>query len=446
METAEGAGNIQHTLVGNFLVADQQLRRGDAAAAIPHLERTFELGAYRNAEAIVGLGNAWLASARAHLGDLDPNVFSGPLEQAQAGRSRSGEAAVRLQRAIALAGSPEPDWDQAFDDFERAIALFASIDARPDQARAVHAYANALDAAGRNEESRSQRETAMTMFDETGIRPDAVPASEQALVPETRATSIPIVEPTGPTRRPKPFRSIEPAFVAAGRLTDGNRSRCSHLAARLRWSCIHAVAPWSHEARHSTKGRCVMTTEELVRTESHETEVPPERRETVSVHRPRFWWGVAAGAAVIAVVVGMALAVWLIGDEEVAQQVPIDSERELMQGLVNEGYLPAQALEPAPRDERALLEDVVNRGLVPAQALEPAPRDERALLEDVVNRGLVPAQALEPAAATSIYTAEEQALIDAVRKGFVPEQAIEEMMIIKRLTNQGLIPAGTGSG
>jgi hypothetical protein len=164
-----------------------------------------------------------------------------------------------------------------------------------------------------------------------------------------------------------------------------------------------------------------MTTEELVRTESHETEVPPERRETVSVHRPRFWWGVAAGAAVIAVVVGMALAVWLIGDEEVAQQVPIDSERELMQGLVNEGYLPAQALEPAPRDERALLEDVVNRGLVPAQALEPA-------------------------AATSIYTAEEQALIDAVRKGFVPEQAIEEMMIIKRLTNQGLIPAGTGSG
>jgi tetratricopeptide (TPR) repeat protein len=223
METAEGAGNIQHTLVGNFLVADQQLRRGDAAAAIPHLERTFELGAYRNAEAIVGLGNAWLASARAHLGDLDPNVFSGPLEQAQAGRSRSGEAAVRLQRAIALAGSPEPDWDQAFDDFERAIALFASIDARPDQARAVHAYANAPDAAGRNEESRSQLETAMTMFDEMGIRPAAVPASEQPLVSETRATSIPIVEPTGPTRRPTPFRSIEPAFAAAGR-----RRRASH--------------------------------------------------------------------------------------------------------------------------------------------------------------------------------------------------------------------------
>jgi tetratricopeptide (TPR) repeat protein len=176
METAEDAGNIQCTLVGNFLVADQQLRRGDAEAAIPHLERTFELGAYCNAEAIVGLGNAWLASARARLGDVDPDAFSGPLEQAQAGRSRSGEAAVRLQRAIAIAGSPEPNWDQAFDDFERAIALVASIDARPDQARAIHAYANALEAAGRNRESQVQLDLAMAMFDEMGIRPDVVPA------------------------------------------------------------------------------------------------------------------------------------------------------------------------------------------------------------------------------------------------------------------------------
>ena len=176
METAESAGNIQCTLVGNFLVADQQLRRGDAEAAIPHLERTFELGAYCNAEAIVGLGNAWLASARARLGDLDPNAFAGPLEQAQAGRSRSGEATVRLQRAIAIAGSPEPDWDQTFDDFARAIALFASIGARPDQARAVHAYANALDAAGRDAESRAQLDLAMAMFDDMGIHPDVVPA------------------------------------------------------------------------------------------------------------------------------------------------------------------------------------------------------------------------------------------------------------------------------
>lgn len=175
-EMAEGAGNIQCTLVGNFLVADQQLRIGDAAAAIPHLERTFELGEFCNAEAMVALGRAWLATARARLGDLDPDAFAEPLAKAQRGGSRGGEAAVRLQRAIAVAGSSEPDWDLAFDDFETAISLFETIEARPDQARAVHAYANALEAAGQDAASSAQLETAMAMFDDMGISPDAVRA------------------------------------------------------------------------------------------------------------------------------------------------------------------------------------------------------------------------------------------------------------------------------
>ncbi len=176
IEMAAGASNIQCELVGNFMVADQHLRSGDGASAISHLERTVELGEFCNAVAIVKLGEAWLTSAKASLGDLDPEGFAGPLAMAQAGGSRSGEAAVRLQRAITVSGSPEPDWPLAFNDFERAIELLGSIDARPDQARAIHAYASALDAAGRDEESRAQLDAAMTMFDEMSIRPDAVPA------------------------------------------------------------------------------------------------------------------------------------------------------------------------------------------------------------------------------------------------------------------------------
>ena len=175
-EIAEGVGNIQCTLMGNFLVADQQLRSGDAQAAIPHLEKTFELGAYCNAEAMVALGHAWLAGARARLGDLDHEAFSEPLKMAQLGGSRSGEAAVRLHRAIAVAGSTDPDWRLAMDDFQRAIELFASIGARPDEARATHAYANALEAAGDNEASASQLALATAMFNDMGISPDNAPA------------------------------------------------------------------------------------------------------------------------------------------------------------------------------------------------------------------------------------------------------------------------------
>jgi class 3 adenylate cyclase/tetratricopeptide (TPR) repeat protein len=173
METAEGVGNIECTLVGNFLVADQHLRRGDAAAAIPHLERTFELGAFCNAEAMVALGHAWLATAKARLGEFDPEGFSEPLRKAQAFGSRSGEAAVRLQRAVAVSGGTDPDLAQAITDFERSIALFESIGARPDQARATHAYANALEAAGQAEEGQAQLAAAAAMFDAMGIRPDA---------------------------------------------------------------------------------------------------------------------------------------------------------------------------------------------------------------------------------------------------------------------------------
>ena len=176
ISTAADASNIQCELVGNFLVADQQLRSGDAESAISHLERTFELGEFCNAVAIVKLGEAWLTSARASLGDLDPEGFAGPLAMAQAGGSRSGEAAVRVQRAIAISASPNPDWPAAFDDFDRAIALLESIGARPDEARAIHAYANALEAAGRAEDGRVQFDAAMAMFDEMGIHPDAVSA------------------------------------------------------------------------------------------------------------------------------------------------------------------------------------------------------------------------------------------------------------------------------
>lgn len=171
-DTAEGAGNIECTLVGNFLIADQQLRSGDAAAAIPHLEKTFELGEFCNAEAMVALGKAWMATARAALGDLDAEAFAAPLEKALAVGSRSGEAAVRLQRAVAISGGSAEEWAQAVTDFERAIELFESIEARPDQARAIHAYANALEAAGRQDDSRVQLAAATAMFDSMGINPD----------------------------------------------------------------------------------------------------------------------------------------------------------------------------------------------------------------------------------------------------------------------------------
>ena len=171
MDLAADAENLYCELVGNFLVADQQLRLGDAKSAIPHLEKSFELGEYCNAAGFMMLGRAWIASARAQLGDLDPEGYTQSLNEAMGAGSRSGEAAVRLHRAIVMSSVADPDWDAAFSDFERSIALLDEIQARPDQARAMHAYAMALDAAGRPEGVTELAE-ASQLLDQLGMSID----------------------------------------------------------------------------------------------------------------------------------------------------------------------------------------------------------------------------------------------------------------------------------
>jgi class 3 adenylate cyclase/tetratricopeptide (TPR) repeat protein len=170
---AEDAGNVFCTLAGNFFAGDQELRRGRTEAAIEHLEKTSELAAFCNAGAFTMLGAAWLATARARLGDLDAADFDTPLAQAQAAGSRMGEGLVRLQRAIALSGD-ETSLAASLDDFARAEELFGQIGARPLQARALHAHGQALEVAGDHAAAQERFAEASSLFGQLGIAPDPV--------------------------------------------------------------------------------------------------------------------------------------------------------------------------------------------------------------------------------------------------------------------------------
>jgi Flp pilus assembly protein TadD len=81
---------------------------------------------------------------------------------------------VRLHRAIAVAGSGQPE--RSFEDFERAIALLTEIGGRPNLARTHHAYGQALEAAGRSAEAEAQLREADQIFTTLGIQPDPVAA------------------------------------------------------------------------------------------------------------------------------------------------------------------------------------------------------------------------------------------------------------------------------
>ena len=174
LEAADAIGNTFCSLAGNFMVADQQLRMGDVADAIAHLERSTGLAEYCNAGGYEALGQAWLAAARARLGHFDPAEFDEPLAKAISAGSRSGEAQVRFHRAVAIAGAGHPE--QAFDDFERSLFLFSSFGGFPSMARVNHAYGQALEAAGRADEAAARLRDAEEIFTRLGIKPDPVSA------------------------------------------------------------------------------------------------------------------------------------------------------------------------------------------------------------------------------------------------------------------------------
>lgn len=173
LDAAEAIGNTFCSLAGNFMVADQQLRLGDVTQAISHLERSTGLAEYCNAGGYEALGQAWLAAARARLGDFHLSEFDEPLAKATLAGSRSGEAQVRFRRAVAIAGDGRPE--DSVEDFERSLSLFSSIGALPSMARVNHAYGLALDAAGRAEEAADRLRAAEEIFTRLGIKPD--PAS-----------------------------------------------------------------------------------------------------------------------------------------------------------------------------------------------------------------------------------------------------------------------------
>ncbi len=163
-------GNTFCSLAGNFLVADQQLRLGNVEEAITHLERSAGLADYCHAGGYEALGQAWLAAARARLDEADESEFDEPLAKAIAGRSRSGEALVRLHRAVTIAADGRPE--ESFDDFEQAIALFESFGGLPNAARARHAYGQVLAVAGRTDESATHLQEAEALFQRLGINPE----------------------------------------------------------------------------------------------------------------------------------------------------------------------------------------------------------------------------------------------------------------------------------
>jgi tetratricopeptide (TPR) repeat protein len=169
---ADEVGNTYCSLVGNFYLGDQHLRRREPGDAVAAIERSRALAEFCDAGSIVSLSDAWMGAARAGLGSDDLAAFEAPLKHARAIGDRHGASLVLQLRARARAALPDPDWADSIEDLRAAASDLEELGARPTLARVLGDLGRALAAAGRNGEAADASRRAEELAQAMGLHPE----------------------------------------------------------------------------------------------------------------------------------------------------------------------------------------------------------------------------------------------------------------------------------
>lgn len=100
-----------------------------------------------------------------------------------------------------------------------------------------------------------------------------------------------------------------------------------------------------------------------------EKTVPPVVAPIGQAQGRRAAWIVATLFVVAVIAAALAWAAFAMGDDSTAERGP-ETQQEITERLVNEGYLPRDLLSPSAEHSPAasVLDDLVNRGLIPREA------------------------------------------------------------------------------
>ena len=169
---ADEVGNTYCSLVGNFYLGDQHLRRGEPDDAVTSIERSRDLAEFCDAGSIVSLSDAWMSAARAVLGTDGLEAFEPPLKHARAIGDRHGASLVLQLRARARAALPDSDWEGSIEDLRAAARDLEDLGARPTLARVLGDLGRALAAAGRNDEAAEASRRAEELAQAMGLNPE----------------------------------------------------------------------------------------------------------------------------------------------------------------------------------------------------------------------------------------------------------------------------------
>jgi tetratricopeptide (TPR) repeat protein len=146
---------------GRYVEADRALRQGlDLASGIAEQSFGPLLKAWRRANA------ALLGELPEHDEDWDELVAS-----ARMSGNHLAEAGILLKRAETR--TAQQRWDDAFADYEAAATIAEAQGARPQTARALHGWGEALVSAGRREDGERVLGRALGLFESMGLDREA---------------------------------------------------------------------------------------------------------------------------------------------------------------------------------------------------------------------------------------------------------------------------------
>lgn len=168
---AEDLGAYACVVAASTMLGAARLAGNDAMGAMEPLERGNELSQITNMAVFRTLILGLLGSIRALMGDMPGGIadWDEALANARSMSDHYGEAQVFWGRGRSFARQSTPDWPAALADFDRAVELFAKMDAKPSLARALHDRAAARRGAGQAAEAADDEQRSAQLGRELGL-------------------------------------------------------------------------------------------------------------------------------------------------------------------------------------------------------------------------------------------------------------------------------------
>jgi tetratricopeptide (TPR) repeat protein len=169
VDRSEETGATACIMASSWVLGDAFHRQGRFAEAREILQRGADISKIVDRKLWRPTLLGWLGSVAVALGD-DAD-FEEALEGARAIKNRGGEAGILAKRAEALARRGQID--AAVRDWQASTQLYESEGARPNLARALRDWGEALRAAGRVDDAVPILRRSLALFEELGLEREA---------------------------------------------------------------------------------------------------------------------------------------------------------------------------------------------------------------------------------------------------------------------------------